>query len=196
MTKIAIVPMAAKPYHAGHDGLIRLAAKECNRVEVFVSTSDRKRPGEITVSGADMSDIWRTQIEPSMPSNVKINYVGNPVRSAWEFMGKANEEGSSDQFAVYSDPEDLAGNFPEKSLIKYTGTLYKKGQIILRPVQRTETVNVSGTKMRQFLAKGDKASFLKNLPQGIDGEVIWNRLSSRKSEGLLRMYVNESLRLL
>ena len=41
--------MAAKPYHAGHDGLVRIAASENDEVLLFVSTSDRTRKGEMCI---------------------------------------------------------------------------------------------------------------------------------------------------
>lgn len=192
--KIGIVPMSGKPYHIGHDGLVRIAARENDKVRLFVSTADRKRPGEIPISGADMQTIWRTQIEPTLPDNVEIVYTGIPIRAAWTEMGKASEEGSPDVFAIYSDPTDLAQNFPEKSLIKYTGNLFRNNQIILRPVQRSETVDVSGTRMRQWLQQGDKDSFIKHLPPRIDGNAVWNILKGQTAEALIRTFVQESLK--
>lgn len=176
--KIGLVPMSAKPYHAGHDGLVRMAAAECDKVNLYVSLADRERPGEITIAGKDMATIWKGYIEPTLPANVDVHYVPNPVRASYEELGKANETGSKDKFVIYSDPTDLAQNFPEKSLLKYAGNLYSNKQIIQRAVQRTETVNVSGTAMRQYLEAGDKASFVKNLPKNVNGDAIWKLLST------------------
>ncbi len=174
--KIGLVPMSAKPYHAGHDGLVRLAAKENDKVKVFVSLSNRERPGEVPILGSDMQTIWKGHIEPSLPGNVEVHYVKQPVRSVYEETGNDNTANAENTYRIYSDPEDLAQNYPEKSLIKYAGNLYSKNQIIPRAVQRTETVDVSGTKMRQYLEAGDEKSFIKNLPKGVDGKAIWDIL--------------------
>lgn len=181
--KIGLVPGSYKPYHAGHDAVIRLASKECDKVRVFVSLSDRKRPGEVPVKGSDMQTIWKNHIEPSLPPNVTVEYVSQPVRSVYEALGKANEAGSNDEYALYSDPTDLSQNFPEKNFMKYAGNLYASGKIIPRAVQRSETVDVSGTKMRDFLAKGDQASFIRNMPKTLNGKAVWDILSKSAASG-------------
>lgn len=217
MAKIGLIAMSAKPYHAGHDGLVRLAAGECDEVHLYVSLSDRARPGEVPIIGSDMDKIWKTYIEPSLPGNVKVTYGGSPVGNIWKELGEASKAGSQNAFAIYADPEDLATNFPDALRLKYAQALEEAGQIELRPVQRTETVNVSGTKMRQFLEKGDSKSFIKNLPKGVDGQAVWDILSATaknppqvkatakaktavkkkpvvKGEALLRNYVRGVLR--
>lgn len=177
MAKIGIVPMSAKPYHAGHDGLVRLAAKENDEVHLYVSTSDRDE-----VSGAAMAQIWKDQIEPTLPGNVRVEYGGSPVLKAFQDIGKASEANSKDTYLVYSDPEDAAANFSDDKLQKYAANLFAAGRVKTRPVERTSTVDVSGTKMRGFLASGDKKSFLKYLPKGIDGNAVWDTLLSMKPE--------------
>lgn len=199
MAKIGIVPMSGKPYHAGHDGLVRLAASENDKVHVFVSLSDRDE-----VSGKAMEKIWKEQIEPSLPSNVDVTYGGSPVGNAFKVMGDANEAGSRDTYVVYSDPDD-AGRFDDKTLARYASNL----KVVRRPVERTSTVNISGTKMRAFLAAGDKKSFIKYLPKGIDGNAVWHTLETMKpgpapvkskakkkpvkAEGLLRSFIRSVL---
>ena len=175
MAKIGIVPMSAKPYHAGHDGLVRLAAKENDEVHLYVSTSNRD-----VVSGDAMAKIWRDQIEPSLPNNVVVTYGGSPVGNVWKDVGEADIAGSEDTFRIYSDPEDAATNFPDDLMQKYASGIFQAGRLTRRPVERTSTVNVSGTKMRAFLTAGDKKSFLKFLPKGIDGNVVWDTLTTMK----------------
>jgi len=167
MTRYGLIAMSAKPFHAGHDGLIRLASNENDIVKLFVSISDRKRKGEQMVSGETMSDIWREFIEPSLPSNIHVSYGGSPIRKTYEFLGAENEAGSDDVYVIYSDPEDLTNNFPEKSLEKYMGDLYARGKIILEPIQRSETTDITGTQMRAWLSSGDMDSFISNLPASI-----------------------------
>ena len=48
--RIGLVPMAAKPYHAGHHALVTAAAKENDKVLLYISLSDRKRKGELPYS--------------------------------------------------------------------------------------------------------------------------------------------------
>lgn len=177
MAKIGIVPMSAKPYHAGHDGLVRLAAKENDEVHLYVSTSDRDE-----VSGKAMAQIWKDQIEPTLPGNVKVTYGGSPVGFSYKDIGEADKAGSQDTFLIYSDPEDASTNFPDANLQKYAPNMFASGRIKTRPVERTSTVDVSGTKMRGFLASGDKKSFLKYLPPGLDGEAVWQTLTTMKPE--------------
>lgn len=178
MAKIGLIAMSAKPYHAGHDGLVRLAAGECDEVHLYVSLSDRARPGEIPILGSDMDKIWKSYIEPSLPGNVKVTYGGSPIGNIWKELGEASKAGSPNTYVLYADPEDLQVNFPDANRMKYAETLEKNGQLELRPVQRTETVDVSGTKMRQYLEKGDAKSFIKNLPSSVDGQAVWDILSA------------------
>lgn len=207
MKKIGIVPISGKPYHAGHDGLVRLAASENDEVHLYVSLSDRKRPGELPITGAAMEKIWKLQIEPSLPDNVIVTYGGSPIANTFDDIGEASEADSDDVYLIYSDPIDAEKNFSDKLLEKYAASLFLKGNVSTRPVQRTSTVNVSGTKMRSFMAKGDKKSFLKFMPKSIDGSFVWNtllaskpsvkaskrklKLKSIKGESLIREYVKQ-----
>lgn len=174
--RIALVPMSAKPYTAGHDGLVRIASRECDEVHLFVSTSDRYRPGEAAVTGVDMKKLWDRYIEASLPKNVTVTYGGSPVANVFKALDTAGKSGSENTYVVYSDPQDAATNFPEQVLQKYGRELFDKGQVQVRPVKRTETVDVSGTKLRQALASGDKASFMKGLPPVLQRDDVWNML--------------------
>lgn len=175
MKTIGLVPMAAKPYHAGHDGLVRIAAEENDEVLLFVSTSDRTRKGEIPIYGVDMKRVWDDYIEPSLPSNVQVVYGGIPVQHVYEEL--ENAETSRDRtttFRIYSDVEDIL-KYTDVSLSKSAPTLFSRGQIERRGVDRNETVNVSGTKMREYMAKGDVKNFKKFLPDEIRqyaGEIL------------------------
>ncbi len=166
MARIGIVPLSGKPYHLGHSMLIDLASAENDRALLFVSTSDRG-----IVSGRAMAQIWKEMIEPSLPENVEVTYGGSPVGNAYAVMGKASEEGSQDTYVVYSDVGD-EGRFDDRSLRKYVPNL----NVIRRGVPRSSTVDISGTKMRDFLTLGDKESFLEYLPPSLDGNRVWDLL--------------------
>ena len=98
---IGLVPMAAKPYHAGHHWLVEKAAGENDHVILFVSTSDRKRKGEKPILGRDMVRVWQEELEPVMPANVEIRYGGSPVQNVYKEIQEAGEIGSEDTYFVY-----------------------------------------------------------------------------------------------
>lgn len=175
--KIGLIAASCKPLHSGHDKLFRLAARECDVVKIFISLTDRKRPGEISILGSDMKKIWSIYA-PTLPGNVSLNYGGNPVRNIYDFLGKENEEGSTDTYVIYSDPVDMEHSFPSKSLSKYLGDLYATGHVVLEPVHRSETVNVSGTMMRKWIQDNDFVSFKAHCPQTMDSEGIYAMLRS------------------
>jgi cytidyltransferase-like protein len=192
--KIGLVAGSYKPFHSGHDALIRRAAAENDRVMLFVSTSDRKRPGEVPISGSVMAHIWKAHIEHTLPKNVEVTYGGSPVGNVYKALGIANDTGSTATFNIYSDPSDIAESYPNASLKKYAGKLYARGQINLVPTPRTSTVNVSGTEMRRYLAAGDKKSFVQRLPRNIDADAVWRELKGSVVESLLRCYIGTLLR--
>jgi cytidyltransferase-like protein len=191
--RIGLIAGSYKPVHVGHYMLIERAAAENDKVMLYVSISDRARPGEVPISGVDMHLIWQKYIAPTLPPNVEVEYGGSPVRKIYDFLGKANETSSKDKFTVYSDPQDLAQNFPEKNMKKYVPKIWKNKQVSLVPGLRTSTVDVSGTKMRGYLQTGDKKSFLKNMPAAVNGDAIWNILAKPKTESVLREYVSHVL---
>jgi len=178
-TKIGILTISGKPIHCAHQYIINFASKENDRVILYVSLSDRKRNGEITIYGEDMEKIWKDYLCDIMPPNVSITYGGSPIRQAYSMLGEESKSNSNKLYTIYGDPNDLAKNFSEKSLEKYAKNLYNNGLIRLHPLPRNETVNISGTQMREFLKNGQKDLFLKYLPRGIDKEAIWEILQKR-----------------
>ena len=174
--KIGLIGLSAKPYHIGHHCLVEEASKQNDAVIVFVSTSDRKRDGECPILGTDMRKIWVHHLTDIMPGNVQIEYGGNPIRKVYAKLGEANEAQSEDIFKVYGDPDDLAKNFPQKAIDKYVSWLHSNGQLELHAMSRSDTVDISGTKMREFIVMGDKEAFCKYLPRHIDKDAVWEIL--------------------
>ncbi len=172
--------MSAKPYHAGHDALIRLAQGECEQVVVFVSTSDRVRKGEYPVRADVMRKLWVDIVE-TLPEDISVVFVANPVSAVYEFIGLRNGDTQpamrDEKIVIYSDPVDMERNFPERSLTKYGGALVNAKRLARRFVPRESTVDVSGTQMRAWLQHGNKAKFVANLPEGLDAEAYWKALS-------------------
>ena len=194
-TTIALLPGSFKPYHAGHDGLVRLAASECDEVHLFISTSDRSRKGEMTIYGTDMQRIWLEFIEPTLPSNVIVEYGGVPVQKVYAELEEAEAAVGEDTYVIYSDEEDIL-KYTDAALIKVAPSLFENGQIERRPVSRTETVPVSGTKMREYLTAGDSKNFAKFLPSGIrqhSQQIIDILTKKSMGESLLRRYIRNMM---
>lgn len=178
MATIGLIAGSFKPLTNGHYELIKLAARECDYVHLFVSVSNRARKGEVTVLGYDMLMLWKSVIEPSLPTNVDVIYGGSPIGNVWKELGDDNNAASGNSYTIYADPTDMTQNFSRELLTKYCGNLYDAGRIKLRAVERASTADISGTQMRQWLAAGDKESFIANLPPAIDRERVWDVLSA------------------
>jgi len=149
--KIGLVPMAAKPYHVGHDMLVRTASEENDIVKLYVSTSDRREDG-VGISGSTMLYIWLTYIQNTLPKNVVSDYGStSPITKVYIELENAEKNQSQDIYSIYSDDEDIKINYSEKSLIESAPNLFKKDQIILRGISREKTIDISGTQMRDFL---------------------------------------------
>ena len=202
---IGLVPMAAKPYHAGHHALITIAAKQNDKVIVFISTSNRTRPEEFPIYGADMERIWKEEIEKILPSNVMPIYGGSPVRNVYEVLGQANEEVTDTNYIIYSDPTDTEINYPICNRLKYFPELYEKGLVMcaaeISPDTFTRgvgTPDVSGTKLRAALQNKDFETFAAGMPTGVDAEKIFRILrrevqEQKKTFSLLYSLVEEVL---
>ena len=193
---IGLVPMAAKPYHAGHHWLVEKAARENDHVILFVSVSDRKRKGEKPLLGQDMVRVWREELEPIMPGNIEIRYGGSPVQNVYKEIQEAGEIESEDTYFVYSDATDTAINYPEKNRIRWMEPLYGLGQVRFPgeedPAGFTRgegSPNVSGTAMRQAIQGCDMEAFSAGLPDGVDAENVYNILCGKVNERYLRTYV-------
>jgi len=202
--RIGIVPISAKPYHVGHHSLVKTAAGENDQVLLFVSTSDRRRKGEVPISGSDMQRIWTEEIEKVLPKNVMVAYGGSPVQKVYSVLESAEEtiqqnDSLDDIYTVYSDPEDTALNYPAKNREKYFPNAYRSGNILFAAEENpgsftrgVGTPDVSGTAVRSSLGQCDYSTFSASLPDGVDKEKIYNILcpSAGTNEALVRQYVN------
>ena len=184
--------MSAKPYHAGHDGLVRLASQENDKVNLFVSTGDRSRTGEMMISGDTMQTIWWDYIEPTLPGNVIIDYSKvAPVTKIYETLELAEEKKSTDVYVIYSDTTDIL-KYTDNNLQKTAPTLFNNNQVLRRGVERSETVDVSGTEMRDLIVSGDVVGFISLLPMSIQkhGKDIFDMLvDDVVGESILKKYV-------
>ena len=175
---VGLVPMSAKPFHEGHMSLIRKASDECKKVIVYVSTSDRKRKGEITIFGEDMKVIWETIIVKYLPPSTQCIYGGSPISNVYKTLEDAALLNEETTYAIYSGEED-SNRFSSK----YYASIIDR--VHIRTLARGEdTMPISGTLMRSYLsnASQDKFLFLDGLPREIsdqDKEEIFNILFRR-----------------
>jgi len=200
--KIGLVPVSAKPYHAGHHALVELAASQNDKVLLFVSVSGRHRPGEFPIDGSDMYQVWTSYLEGAMPGNVEIAYGGSPVRKVYEEVGEACDSGSEDVYTIYSDPEDTSTNYSQGYRDKYMQPLCDLGQVRFAsevdPSSVTRgvgTPDISGTKVRTYLESGDFNSFAAAMPSGVDAQAIFDILTKKVSENILKSYVSAILKM-
>jgi phosphopantetheine adenylyltransferase len=185
--KIGIIGGSMKPVTRGHWALIQRASKENDRVFLYVSTTDRgsNNNEDILIKGSDMKEVWERYLKINLPVNVELRLIeekgssNSPIRKIYELLGEANEKGSVDHFTVYSDPTDIAARFGLEKQKKYFYDLLRHGQVVFQAVERTGDNDVSATQMRQLLKHGMRESFISLLPEGVDGNGIWELLVLR-----------------
>ena len=197
---IGLVPMAAKPYHAGHHWLVEKAASENDKVLLYVSISDRKRKGEHPILGSDMQRVWKEEIEKVLPSNVTPVYGGSPVGKVIDVLVSAEEDIQKGpikhDYRVYSDAQDTMQNYSHDLRMRYFPTIWKKGHVKFAgeedPAGYTRgsgAPNVSGTALRSALNSCDLELFKKGMPAGVDAQKIYDTLCLKSNESVLRAYI-------
>lgn len=197
--KIAIIPMAAKPFHTGHDSLIRQAFDDgCESVIIFLSTGGREE-----ITSEDMIPLWKKVYIPGIMrtygKNVSIRFTDFPVKDAAVFARNfASQKGV--QVAVYGGIDEEGTNEAQQRvdmILSKNPDLGDKIEAV--GVERSKTGGISGTAMRDFLATGDFESFSSNLPPWLDKKdrlLVWKTLSKEKSqtvESLIRKIVRETI---
>lgn len=154
--------MSAKPFHRGHLKAVQFAADLVDVLYLYVSTSDRKRKGEISVFGRDVKKLW-PQIEPLLPTNAVVGFAENPLSAIYD-QAKSTQE--TEQCLVFAGEEDM-----ERCYGNRLSAAAPHLQITLVPIPRYD--GVSGTKVRKAIMWGDKKLFGELMPAGIDLELAW-----------------------
>jgi hypothetical protein len=193
--RVAVIPMAAKPFHAGHDSLIKAAIDDGNdSVIVLVSTGGRE-----ALDFKDMIPMWRDYYVPG----IKARYGNKVVTRFTDAPGRETLLTASDLakrgqavVSIYGDEEDA----PARAQAVVSKDPSLKDKVVPRVVTRTTTSGVSGTDMRSHLESGDKSAFVAGLPTWLDvssKNKIWKNLSSKfavKNENSLRSCVQLIMR--
>jgi hypothetical protein len=201
--KVAVIPMAAKPFHAGHDSLIRQAVSDGNdSVIVFVSTGGREE-----VTAEDMIPLWRDFYIPGISSQygdkVIIRFSDAPMREALLIAKDLVSRGKKTVVRLYGGVDSAGENDAQQ---RVDAILAKnpemKGRIVPIAVSRSTTGGISGTAMRGYLSSGDSQSFIQNLPDWLGKKEklgVWRAMSSissskSKNENLIRSYVRSVIK--
>ena len=201
--KVAVIPMAAKPFHAGHDSLIRQAVSDGNdSVIVFVSTGGREE-----VTAEDMIPLWRDFYIPGISSQygdkVIIRFSDAPMREALLIAKDLVSRGKKTVVRLYGGVDSAGENDAQQ---RVDAILAKnpemKGRIVPIAVPRSTTGGISGTAMRGYLSSGDSQSFIQNLPDWLGKKEklgVWRAMTSissskSKNENLIRSYVRSVIK--
>lgn len=162
---IALIGGSFKPFTKGHYMLVSQAATESDEVDLFVSTTDRVRAGQLPVLwDMQMSKIWSRYLEKVMPNNVRVHYVSNPTTEMWDILTSANlDENNHNTYVIYGGEDDIPRYFAEKYLLKHAPRLLDNGQLETKTPERI----ASGTNLRKNVVDGDVAEFAKGLPRPV-----------------------------
>ena len=182
--KIGLVPISAKPYHAGHHYLIETASAKNDKVIVYASTSDRKRKGEFPICGDTMRAIWQEEILKIMPENVEVVFGGSPVRKVYEIIGEACDDTSVlDTFTVYSDVVDTKMNYSAQNRKKYMEPLWSDNRVSFAAevipesfIRGSGAPDIRAEDVRRHLKNQDFLSFSACMPSGLNSYSCWTRL--------------------
>lgn len=159
--RIGLLPVAGKPVHEGHWRLLCLAAEENDIVKVFASKGDRG-----IVKGAAMMKVWRELLIPVAPSNTCVIFASAPVKNVYDELRSVESSGSRDTCTIYSDEVDIL-KYTDASVRRHAPIMLSEGRINRRGVSRQDTVDISGTAMRRYLAEGLTKEFALGLPQPV-----------------------------
>lgn len=165
---IGIFVVAGKPVHDGHWQMIGRAASECDEALIITSTAGRDElpPGV-------MIDAWKAVLEPQFhrdyPNATLIITSESPLQLACDKMRQLKNV--VNKFVFYSDDEDARGKYAKEKIIDMLRDPVAASKLESMPVPRAETVQISGTMMRQFLNSDDRASFDRYVPQTLNQEM-------------------------
>lgn len=165
---IGIYVVAGKPIHSGHWQVIRLASSECDEVLVITSTAGRDE-----LPAGSMIDAWKAVLEPQFhndyPNATLIISPESPLHLAVDKMRQLKDVVG--KFVIYSDDEDARSKYSLSKLSEMLRDPAAAEKLHQRPVPRSETVQISGTRMREFLVSGDLESFNNFVPQTLSKEL-------------------------
>lgn len=165
---VGIFVVAGKPVHEGHWRMIERATRECDEALIITSTAGRDElpPGV-------MIDAWKVVLEPQFhrdyPNATLIITPESPLHFACDKMRELKNVVRS--FVFYSDDVDARDKYARSKLDKMLWDPLAIEKLQVMPVPRSETIQVSGSEMRQFLKSDDRESFDRYVPQTLNQEM-------------------------
>lgn len=196
LKKIAVIPMAAKPFHRGHQALLDAAESDGNElILVYVSTGGRDE-----IDSSDMVPLWKNYYLPAIQATygnkVAIRFVKgvSPMFELRSAVSNLVRQSDDTTVTLYGDPDD-AQQRVDSIINNEKNTTDLRGKVLVGAVPREISGGISGTKMREFLVTGDRRQFMQNLPDFLNDEsklAIWSALSDSspvQKENLLKNYV-------
>jgi hypothetical protein len=195
LEKIAVIPMAAKPFHRGHQALLDAAEADGNElILVYVSTGGREE-----ISSSDMVPLWKNYYLPAIRDRygdkvaIRFTKGASPMYELRSSITNLVRQTDNTVVTLYGDPEDAEQRV--QSIISNEKNAFDlAGKVIAGSIPREASGGISGTRMREFLSTGRKNEFLKNLPDFLSDEAkeaVWTTLSKSApaNENLLKTFV-------
>lgn len=207
---IGIVPMAAKPLHAGHWNIIEEAARECDIVYLLVSGKPRTSDN-VTITGDQMGRIWMKVLKNYLPNNVKLSFTPSPISATSGLISTFVNEKNIVFYVYAGEPDASRGDDIILSKAKSTaetksgdagrvesrtvGTMlipararslpgFERLQNLPEFANLEDKERISGTLMRLLIKHGIKDVFFALLPaetSDADKNEIWKILGASSS---------------
>jgi hypothetical protein len=165
--RVGLIIGSFKPYTKGHNDLVVKSAEENNKTILFISESDRMRPGEISVTWETMSKIWEDFIYQILPSSVEPVTTKNPFTSLYNYLKTAdNNKDKNIIYTLYLGGKDVKRYELDGNKIKLKFPfLFDNNLLIIKAIGIKLDIDISATKMRAYIQKNEFKTFRNGLPE-------------------------------
>jgi hypothetical protein len=161
-TDRGVIVMSGKPVHSGHWELIKKVSQAHERVDVYISTSDREN-----VKGEKMFQIWKEFLVPNLPANVHYRFSDSPYVTMKHDIVSAQKYGLSCKFNWYTAKKDVASA--------------RSGMNGVNIIDVDPLAETSGTELRAALLDEDRNKFICSMPKFMTGtqrDRVWDLLKN------------------
>jgi len=176
---IGIFVLAGKPVHDGHWKMIGRAAKECDEAIIITSSAGRDE-----LPAGVMIDAWKAVLEPQFykdfPNATLIISSESPLSIAVHKIKSLKNVVS--KFFFYTDDEDAVGKFSVDKIAAMVKDPLAMEKFVQVPIPRSQTIQISGTEVRNFLNDNDHESFNMFVPQTLSDSMKDKYWSILKAE--------------
>jgi len=174
---IAVVPGGFKPPHGGHYGLAKYFSDLPDVDMVMVLISPKVRTGHslenrVVIDASMSMQLWQLYTKRDSKIKVSMSPHNSPIRASYDYMEKLN---SGDTLIMgMGEKEISAGDTRFAKAPEYGAKFGIEVDIVPTPMFEG---GISGTRMRELIAAGEKEEFQKYLPKHLDtseSEQAWN----------------------